>query len=287
MRYWQAVTWTEPEQLLDVVRHAEDVGFDGVMLGDHGVYPRDVSTPYPYTPDGKSPMRHDDFFPDCWATIGALAAVTSRIRLTVAIYILPLRNVFEVARATGTLSILSNGRFLLGAGLGWMKEEFDIYGVDFRTRGARCDEMIEVLRKLWQGGIVEHKGKHIEFPPLEISPAPPAPVRIYTGGNSMAALRRAARLGDGWIGAGHAPEELPELIALLSRLREEAGRAHHPFEIVGAVRTPPDLQTFRQLEDFGVHTTVNYPFRFTLGERSTLAEKKKEMDRFAAKFIQH
>ncbi|MBK7252243.1 MAG: TIGR03619 family F420-dependent LLM class oxidoreductase [Gammaproteobacteria bacterium] len=285
MKFWQAVTWTEPGQLLEVVRHAEEAGFDGIMLGDHGVFPRDVRSPYPYSADGRPPMAHDAFFPDCWATIGALAAVTSRIRLTVAIYILPLRNVFEVARATGTLAILSQGRFLLGAGLGWMKEEFDIYGVDFRTRAARCDEMIGVLRKLWKGGMVEHHGRHIDFPPLEVSPAPPQPVPIYTGGNSPAALRRAAGLADGWIGAGHSPEELPKIISELTRLRREAGRAHLPFEIVGAVSTPPDAGTFLHLEERGMQTAISYPFRFVLGEHTTLAEKKRHMDRFAANFI--
>lgn len=285
MKYWQVITWTEPEQLLEVVRHAEEVGFDGVMLGDHGVFPRDVRSPYPYSADGRSPMRHDDVFPDCWATIGALAAVTSRIRLSVGIYILPLRNVFEVARATGTLAILSHGRFLLGAGLGWMKEEFDIYGVEFATRGTRCDEMIEVLRKLWAGGLVEHHGRHLNFPALEVSPAPPEPVPIYTGGNSHAALRRAARLADGWIGAGHSPEKMIELLVELRRLRQEAGRMHLPFEIVGALNAQSDARTLRQLEELGMQTTVSYPFRFVLGERSTLSAKRRHMDQFAASFI--
>lgn len=287
MKFWQAVTWTEPEQLIEVVRHAEQVGFDGVMLSDHGVFPRDVSSPYPYSPDGSPPQAHDAFLPDCWATIGALAAVTQRIRFAVGIYILPLRNVFEVARATGTLAILSGGRFVLGAGIGWMKEEFDIYGVDFRTRGARCDEMIEVLRKLWKGGMVEHHGRHIDFPPLEVSPAPPAPIPVYTGGNSPAALRRAARHADGWIGAGHAPEAVPALLADLTRLRREAGRAHLPFETVVAVAAPPDVDTFRRLGDLGMDVTIRYPFRLTLAEHSTLAEKQRHMDQFATDVMRH
>ncbi|MBK6584032.1 MAG: TIGR03619 family F420-dependent LLM class oxidoreductase [Gammaproteobacteria bacterium] len=287
MKFWQAITWTEPEQLLEVVRHAEEVGFDGVMLSDHGVFPRDVRSPYPYSADGRPPMAPDGFLPDCWATIGALASVTKRIRFAVGIYVLPLRNVFEVARATATLAILSNGRFLLGAGLGWMKEEFDIYGVDFATRGARCDEMIAVLHKLWKGGMVEHHGHHIDFPPLEVSPAPPAPVPIYIGGNSPAALRRAARLADGWIGAGHSPENVPTLLAELARLRHEAGRADLPFEAVVAVAAPPDVDTFRYLGESGMQTAISYPFRLVLGERSTLAEKKRHMDQFAETIIRH
>lgn len=287
MKFWQSITWTEPDQLLDVARHAEELGFDGVMLSDHGVFPRDVSSPYPYSSNGAPPMAHDCFLPDCWATIGALAAVTTRIRFSIAVYVLPLRNVFEVARATGTLAILSGGRLVLGAGIGWMKEEFDIYGVDFRTRGARCDEMIEVLHKLWKGGMVEHHGRHIDFPPLEVSPAPPAPVPIYTGGNSPAALRRAAYLADGWIGAGHAPDAVPALLAELARLRQEAGRAHLPFENVVAVAASPDADTFRRLGDLGMDVTISYPFLLTVGERSTLDEKKRHMDRFAETVMRH
>src|ERR1700687_3529728 len=163
----------EPEQMLEVARFAAAVGFDGVMLGDHGVYPRDVLSRYPYSSDGKPPMTADSYYPDCWASIGAMAAVTTRLRFSVGVYVLPLRNVFEAARATGTLAILSGNRFVFGVGTGWMKDEFDIYGVDFRSRGKRYDEMITVLRKLWEGGMVEHHGEFIDFPPLQISPAPP------------------------------------------------------------------------------------------------------------------
>lgn len=287
MRFWQALTWMEPEQMLDVARHAEALGFDGLMLGDHGVFPRDVQARYPYSPDGRPPMSPDAYYPDCWATIGALGAVTGRIRFSVGVYVLPLRNVFEVARATGTLAILTGGRFVLGAGIGWMKDEFDLYGIDFRTRASRCDEMIEVLRKLWAGGMVEHHGRHCDFPPLQISPAPPAPVPIYTGGGSAAALRRAARLADGWIGAGNAPEEVPGILAELTRLRREAGRDHLPFETVIGLTAAPDVGLFRRLEEAGMSTGVSYPFKYSLGERSTLEQKKQVMEQFAERIIRH
>jgi probable F420-dependent oxidoreductase len=156
-------------------------------------------------------MQADAWYPDCWASIGAMAAVTQRLRFSVAVYVLPLRNPFEVARATGTLAILSGNRFILGAGTGWMKEEFDIYGVDFKSRGKRFDEYLDVLRLLWRGGMVEYHGQHFDFPALQISPAPQAPVPIFLGGAAPVALERAARKADGWIGAGNLPEEVPAL----------------------------------------------------------------------------
>jgi probable F420-dependent oxidoreductase len=285
MKFWQMLTWMEPEQILDAARFAEEVGFEGVMLGDHGVFPLEVKAPYPYSADGKPPMSPDAWYPDCWATIGAIAAVTRRIRFAVAVYVLPLRNVFEVARATGTLAILSDNRFILGAGIGWMKDEFDIYGVDFHTRGRRFDEQIEVLRKLWSGGMVEHHGELIDFPPLEISPAPQRQVPIFTGGAAPVALRRAAAKADGWIGAGNTPEEVPGILAEFRRLRREAGREQVPFETVIGLSAPPDLATFQRLADQGMDGGVSYPFSFTAGKPSSLDDKKRVMEDFARRFI--
>jgi len=286
MKFWQALTWMEPEQMLEVARFAEAVGFDGVMLGDHGVYPQEIRSRYPYSVDGKPPMTSDSYYPDCWASIGAMAAVTTRLRFSIGVYVLPLRNVFEVARATGTLAILSSNRFLFGIGTGWMKDEFDIYGVGFHDRGKRYDEMITVLRKLWGGGMVEHHGELIDFPLLEISPAPSAPVPIYTGGAARIALERTARTADGWIGAGNKPEEVPGILATLRELRARAGRSHLPFETVIGLSTPPDVDTFRRLEAEGMTTGVAYPFLYSLGRSSTLDQKKRVMEDFARRIIE-
>jgi len=285
MKFWQALTWVEPDQLLDAARFAEEVGFDGCMLADHGVFPREVRSPYPYASDGHPPMDPDAPYPDCWATLGALSAVTQKLRFTISVYVLPLRNVFEVARAAGTVAILSGNRLALGAGIGWMKEEFDVYGVDFKTRGKRCDEMIEVLHKLWQGGMVEHHGRFFDFPALQIAPAPSRPVPIWMGGSSEPALRRTAALCDGWLGAGNTPEEVPGILDRLAKLRAEAGRSHLPFETVVGLKTPPEVDTFKRLADRGMTTGLNYPFKFALGERSSLDAKKRAMETFAEQII--
>ncbi|MBY0400783.1 TIGR03619 family F420-dependent LLM class oxidoreductase [Myxococcota bacterium] len=285
MKFWQALTWIETDQLVEAARFAEEVGFDGCMLADHGVFPRDIHSAYPYATDGTPPMDPDAHYPDCWATLGALAVATKKLRFTISVYVLPLRNVFEVARASGTIALLSGNRLALGAGIGWMKEEFDIYGVDFKTRGKRTDEMIEVLHKLWKGGMVEHRGRFFDFPALQISPAPTKPVPIWMGGASEPALRRTATLCDGWLGAGNTPEEVPGLLAKLDRLRAEAGRSHLPFETVVGLKTPPDVDTFKRLGDQGMTTGLNYPFKFALGDRSTLDQKKRLMEDFAEQII--
>lgn len=285
MKFWQALPWVETEQLPDLAKFAEEVGFHGVLNADHGVFPQEVKSPYPYSPDGKPPMTPDSEYPDCWVSLAAMAAVTRRIKLSTSIYVLPLRNVFEVARATGTLAILSQDRFILAAGSGWMKDEFDIYGVDFASRGKRMTEMITVLRKLWAGGMVEHHGAHFDFPALQIAPAPKHAPPIYLGGSAAPALRRTAAMADGWIGAGNAPEEVPALMDELARLRREAGRDHLPFETIVGLKTPPDIDTFKRLEEQGMTSGVSYPFLFELGRHSSLDAKKRVMERFAREII--
>lgn len=287
MKFWQSLTWIETDQLIEAAQFAEEVGFDGVLLADHGVFPRDVRSAYPYATDGAPPMDPDAHYPDCWATLGALAVATKRLRFSISVYVLPLRNVFEVARATGTIALLSNDRLALGAGIGWMREEFDVYGVDFRTRGKRTDEMIDVLHKLWRGGMVEHHGRFFDFPALQISPAPRRPVPIWMGGASEPALRRTASLCDGWLGAGNLPEEVPPLLDRLARLRAEAGRSHLPFETVVGLKTPPEVDTLRRLEDAGMTGAVSYPFKFALGDGSSLDAKKKLMEDYAERIIRH
>jgi probable F420-dependent oxidoreductase len=285
MKFWQMVPWMETEQLAAVAKFAEEVGFDGVMNADHAVFPEVVNAPYPYSPTGKPLMSPDWPYPDCWVSIMAMAAVTTRLKLSTSVYVLPLRSPFEVAKATGTLAILSNDRFILGGGIGWMKDEFDIYGVDFKTRGKRADEMIDILRRLWAGGMVSYKGEIFDFPALQIAPAPSQPVPIYLGGSSAPALRRIAARADGFIGNGNMPDEVPPLLAELKRLRIAAGRDHLPFETVIGLNTPPDLDTFKRLEAQGMTSGVSYPFYFSLGLTSTLDAKKRVMEDFAEKFI--
>ncbi|MEM1114416.1 MAG: LLM class F420-dependent oxidoreductase [Pseudomonadota bacterium] len=287
MKFWQAITWAETEQLVEIARFAEEVGFHGLMSGDHALYPQDLSPGYPYSDTGFPPQVADSEYPDQWALFGALAAATSRIRFVCGVYVLPLRNPIEVAKSCATLDILSKGRFVLGAGAGWMREEFDIYGVDFKTRGKRLDECLAALRKLWQGGMVEYHGEHIDFPAIQLAPAPTHHIPIYIGGGNKLALKRTALHGDGWIGAGNLPEEVPGIMAELQRLRAEAGRDHLPFETMVGLKAPVELATFEAMVGTGMTSGVNMPFDYGLGKGSSLDEKKRFMEAFAERIIRH
>jgi probable F420-dependent oxidoreductase len=285
MKFWQAVSFTEPEQLVEIAKIAEEVGFDGILVSDHLFFPERLESKYPYTPDGVPGFSAATPWPEPFSLVAAMSSVSTRLRFATMVYILPLRNPLEVAKATATLDILSAGRFVLGVGAGWMKEEFDQLGVDFRTRGARLDESIDVLRALWKGGMVEHHGRFFDFPRLQMSPAPSRPVPIYVGGASGIALRRAARACDGWLGNGSDPAEASRILGELARLRREAGRERLPFEAVVPLTTPPDPAVLRRLEDQGAHGTVSYPFLYTLGPTSTLAQKRRYLEGYAESVI--
>ena len=288
MKFWQAITWAETDQLIEIARFAEEMGFHGLMSGDHAVYPESIVPNYPYSESGVPPMQPDDEYPDQTAIFAAMAAVTSKLLFTCGVYVLPLRNPHEVARASATLAILSDNRFILGVGIGWMKEEFDIYGVDFHQRGKITDEIIEVLQSLWSGQMVEYHGAHFDFPRVQLSPAPSTHPPIYVGGSSEIALRRAARVGGGYIGAGTAPDDVGPLLQRLNELRQEYGRDHLPFEAMIGISASPNLTLYQRLADKGLESTVAPPFQYALGKKhSTVDEKKQFMESYAESIVRH
>ena len=297
MKFWQSIAWAEAEQLTQIAKFAEEVGFHGAINAEHLFLTKKTESDYPYTQDGK--MNHDlDYgYPDVWSSFAAMAAVTTKLYFSSSVYLLPLRNPIEVAKQAGTCALISNNRVTIGFGVGWQKEEFDAMNVDFRTRGKRTDEMIEVMRKLWRGGIVSHHGRFFDFAEIEMAPVPTQPVPFYCGGTSPAALRRAATLCDGFIGPGHAIKDVPALVSELSRLRHEAQRDHLPFEIIVPL-LPIDLSRgaddYKAMEDMGVTATFLPPFDAGgidrgrtggLGRTSSIDDKKRIMERYAKNII--
>lgn len=281
MRFWQSLSFTETEQVVPLARHAEELGFEGVLVSDHLFHPETLTSKYPYSDDGAPPFDAATEWPEAWSLIGAIGSVTERLRLTTGIYILPLRHPLVVAKASATLSILTRGRFALGVGVGWVREEYDQLGEDFHTRGRRCDEMIEIIRKVQADGPVAHHGRFYDFEPLHMSPLPSEPAPIYVGGVSSAALRRAGRLGDGWIGSGHPVDQVASVLAEIDRHRREAGRAEMPFESIVPVTDLPDAGTCQRLEEAGATSMLCYPLSFALGPGSSLDGKRSALERFA------
>ncbi len=284
MKFWQALSFTETDQLVEIARICEEVGFHGALVSDHVFFPEKIESRYPYSEDGGPPFEAETEWPDPWCAISAMAQATSRLRFNTAIYLAPLRHPLEVAKAVATASILSGGRTALGVGVGWIKEEYDQLGRSFRDRGKRLDEMIEVLHKVWAGGMVEHHGRFYDFGRLRMNPTPAGPVPIYVGGASEAALRRAAR-NDGWIGTGDDPAQVPSILEKLKVLRKEAGRENDAFDTIVALTVPPDRDLFHRLEDQGVTSVISYPFAFAVGPRSSLDQKRGVLEHYGNEII--
>jgi alkanesulfonate monooxygenase SsuD/methylene tetrahydromethanopterin reductase-like flavin-dependent oxidoreductase (luciferase family) len=162
-----------------------------------------------------------------------------------------------------------------------MKEEFDLLEQDFRNRGKRADEMVEVMRKLWAGGMVEHHGTYYAFDPVQMSPAVGKKIPLVVGGLSEPALRRAARIGDGWISDVHSTAELAEIVRKLDGYRLESGREKEPFDVIAAAHDAVDVDGYKRLEDVGVTHLQTMPWAFYGGTGDTLAEKVNGLERFA------
>ena len=206
------------------------------------------------------PFWHPDTeWPDAWVLIGAMAAVTENLHFGNNVYIAPARPILEVAKHVGTAAA-SNGRVSIGLSAGWMREEFDLLGQDFDNRGPRLNEMIQALRALWKGGWVSWKGEYYDIPEMMIEPHPPAPVPILCGGESAAALNRAARYCDGWVGTAYTLEEAKLWIDRIKGYRREYGRENEPFEIILGLldERTPDL--YKQAEDMGITGVMCSPW---------------------------
>ena len=281
MQFVVATAFSDPSHFLPIARAADESGWHYVTVSDHVAHPAVIRTPYPYTPDGSLRWEEENPWPDPWVSIAAMAGATERVRFVTNIFVLPMRDPFFAAKAIGTAAILSNNRVDLGFGVGWMKEEFELTGQDFHTRGKRADEMVEIMRKLWSGERVEHHGRFYDFDPVRMTPAPTARIPIYVGGLSEPALRRAARLGDGWVSDLHTTEEFREIIGRLHQFRAEYGRADEPLTVIGACTDAFDVDAYRRLEDVGVTHLQTMPWFFYDGETQDLQKKVDGIHRFA------
>ena len=284
MNFVVSAAFNHPDHLLALAVTAEECGFSAMSFPDHVVHPERIDTPYPYTEDGS--RRWEAFTPwvDPWVAISACAAVTTRLRFTNNVFVLGMRNPFLVAKAVSTAAVLSKGRITLTIGVGWSNIEYQLMQQDFRTRGKRTDEMIEVLRKLWTGEMVEHTGRFYPFERLEMNPTPPERIPIWVGGISDPALRRAAR-NDGWLSDLQSSDEIAACIAKVRRYRAEQGQSDEPFDVMASASDAFTLDGYRRLGDAGVTHILTLPWIFTHGDTLDLGEKRDGMRRFAAAVI--
>ena len=242
---------------------AERSGYDAVWLSDHLVTPLEYAATYPYSSTGRPGYDGRTPLADVWATLGYLAAATHRIRLGTGVYILPLRNPFVTARAAATVQQLSGGRLLLGVGAGWMREEFDAVGESVEDRGARLDEIVAVMRELWTGEPVAHDGAHYRFDAVQLSPAAEPAPPVIVGGLTPPALRRAARIGDGWFAPASTLDEVVAAREAIDAERRSLGRDHLPFRIWVRLRDPWNASERNSFRSAGFDDVTVFPRQLT------------------------
>jgi probable F420-dependent oxidoreductase len=250
-----------PHFHVDATDEAERLGYESVWVPEHLVLPVRMSrSPHPGEEHPPVPPTTPVF--EAFAYLGYLAGRTRHLRLGTHVYNLGLRHPFIAARGVQTLDIVSNGRVEFGVGASWLEQEWDATGLDFRSRGRRVDEALEVCKRLWTQPEVAHDGDFFRFDAVAFEPKPvqqPWPP-ILIGGESPAALRRAARAGDGWIGMGHTFDSAGAQIGRLSELRREYGREDPSFQIClgGPVESVDDLTRW---EELGVTRLIVAPWR--------------------------
>ncbi|HXR34633.1 MAG TPA: LLM class F420-dependent oxidoreductase [Candidatus Binataceae bacterium] len=250
---------SRPEVLTEIAVHAERLNFSSLLIPEHVVVFEQYASSYPYTADGLMAIASDRPFLNPYVGLAYVAALTRRIRLITNISIVAAHNPLILAKEIATLDYLSGGRFALGAGLGWMREEFQALGISFDRRAKRTRECIAVMRSLWSEPSTTFHG---EFFNLDNAMAYPKPAQggrlpILFGGESAAALRRVATIGDGWIGANMTPDEFAAKREHLFVLARQAGRDPEWLVMMTVPAFKPERPAdLKRYHEAGVHELV-------------------------------
>lgn len=256
MKFIAAIAMTDPSFIVPMARVAEDAGYDVIAVPDSIAYPRESDSTYPYTPDGSREFLEHKPLVEPLIAIATMAAATERIRFVTNVLKLPIRHPVIFAKEVTTLAVLTGERVALGVGSSPWPDDYEIVELPWARRGRRFDECIDIIRGLTAGDYFEFDGEHYHFPAIKLNPTPTASIPILIGGHGDANLKRAARIGDGWISAGMSDEQLSTTLMRLRELRNEHGRADIPFEIHATTIDSFTAEGIKRLEDQGVTHTM-------------------------------
>jgi probable F420-dependent oxidoreductase len=286
MRFSLQVGLCDPSHYLPMAKAAEEAGFDGLAIPDSICYPQEASSKYPYNKDGSREFLESVPFVESLIAVSAMAAVTERIRFSTFVYKLAVRQAAVVAKQVQGIQVLSGNRFDFGIGISPWEEDFAVCGVAWEKRGKRFDEQIAILRGLESGEFFGHEGEMLQMPANKMCPAPTEPTPLLIGGHAEPALKRAARLGDGWMCAGADMEQLQAYLARIQQLREEYGTQDKPFRIFTTGQDAFTKAGIEQLKAIGV-TDVVIGFRnvYEMEPDKSLEEKIGTLQWYAGEFI--
>jgi probable F420-dependent oxidoreductase len=279
MRFGLNSAGYQPHEIIPLAVACEEAGLDHFSFNDAPFFPETTVSRYPYSGDGERdwPLTHPVIDP--WVGMAIVTGKTKRITLMTAVLRMPIRKPLLEAKMASSVAALGGTRIALGVGLAWMEEEFWYTNEEMKTRGARVDEAIEILRLCFTGEFVEYHGKHYDFGRLIMEPHPDGKVPIYVGGLSEPALRRAARLGDGWMGMAHDRDDCARIVERLTELRREYGRECEPFDVIVTPTDATSIDDYRRLEDVGVTDCWVVPWA-ALGGQTQVQSKVDAVMRF-------
>lgn len=280
MKFYVSSAFLDTGEIIEIAKAADDLGYEGIAIPDHVVNLETLSTPYPYTPDGQRRWQPFTDWADPWVLVGALSQATRRLKFVTTVYIPAMRDPYSAAKAIGTAAFLSGGRVELGVGVGWCEEEFALLGQQFAKRGKRTDEMLELMKALWQPGWTEFDGEFYRTPRLEMMPTPP-PIPIYSGGLSDIALRRASR-NDGWIGDLIGLDQAVSSVNRIRELRAEKGLGMDGYTVITPLIDAFTPEHFERASNAGITAVLTMPWMFYSGPTASLADKIEGMRRFRA-----
>lgn len=246
------------EAMVGLAKLAEGLGFESVWTFEHAIVPNEYQSKYPYSPDGKMGVTPETNFVDPLIALAAVATQTETLRLGTGVNILSQANPLYVAKQAASLDFVSNGRFELGVGIGWLREEFQAAGTPFERRGARFDDYVQAMRKLWSGKTVEHKSEFLDWTGFKSHPSPVQdPLPVVIGGTKGRAFERTARYGNGWFAPTPSADALAPMLEELDRACADAGRDRAEIEVTSMwAPNPSDLSDVERFADLGVSRLV-------------------------------
>lgn len=290
MRFTYIDAMIDPSFLAPLAQAAEEAGYDSFAVPDSICFPEESESTYPYNPDGDREFLRGKPFIEPFSLIPALAAVTSTIRFNTFVLKLPMRHPVIAAKQAASVAVLSGNRFDLGVGISPWPDDYQVVGLPWERRGKRFDEQLAIVQGLTrpEGGFFSFEGEFYEVPSIEISPVPTEPIPLLFGGHSEPALRRAARIGDGWMHAGGlGGDDLDAMLARLHDLRREADRDHLPFQVHAISMDAYTVDGVRKMEEQGItDAIVGFRYSYEAGpDTETLDEKVANLQRYAETVI--
>jgi len=250
----------DAEQMIHMAQVAESVGVESVWTFEHVIVPIDYKSKYPYSPNGKMGATPETNFIDPLIALTAIATQTKKLRLGTGVNILSQTSPLLLAKQAASLDLVSNGRFMLGVGIGWLQEEFVAMGTPFERRGARFDDYVVAMKKVWSGKVVEHDSDFLNWHGFKSYPVPVQKphVPVIIGGAKGRIYERIATVGDGWFAPIADPVELGKALAELKAVCKKVGRNYADIEITTMWAPQAGLDSLKQLRDLGVARVTTF-----------------------------